>query len=188
MYHKVLGTKNPSDILTKHVPAELLDRHLGTMGVQVQDGRAESAPELNTMEVESWVQWLPAEGESDEEGNGKARREESGKESGKGEKKVESKVERKEEKMESKVERKEEKMESKVESKVEKKVRFGRSIQLRAIPWMNRGMKCGDRSKGWTCRRASTGGGVPPEAKPRWADLTDEEEAAKTTAVEVASP
>ena len=31
-YRKVLGTKNPADIITKHVPAELLQRHLATMG------------------------------------------------------------------------------------------------------------------------------------------------------------
>jgi hypothetical protein len=56
VYRKVLGSKNPADILTKHVPGELLDRHLATLGAEVADGRAETAPELCS--VESVVQWL----------------------------------------------------------------------------------------------------------------------------------
>ena len=43
-YRKVLGTKNPSDILTKHVPADLLERHIETMGMTLPGGRAERAP------------------------------------------------------------------------------------------------------------------------------------------------
>ena len=46
-YHKVLGTKNPADILTKYVPAELLKRHLATLGTAAIGGRAEAAPELH---------------------------------------------------------------------------------------------------------------------------------------------
>ena len=65
-YHKVLGTKNPSDILTKHVPADLLAKHLETIGAGIEGGRAESAPELNIVEVESWVQWLSPEDEQTE--------------------------------------------------------------------------------------------------------------------------
>ena len=54
-YKKVLGTKNPSDVLTKHVPADLLSRHLETMGVAARGGRAEAALELNSLEsVVSW--------------------------------------------------------------------------------------------------------------------------------------
>ena len=49
-YRKVLGTKNPADVLTKHVPAELLQKHLETLGVEFRGGRAESAPELNSVE------------------------------------------------------------------------------------------------------------------------------------------
>ena len=45
-YHKVLGTKNPADILTKYVPAELLGRHSETLGTTAPGGRAETAPEL----------------------------------------------------------------------------------------------------------------------------------------------
>ena len=51
-YRKVLGTLNPSDVLTKHVPGDLLDSHLTTLGVELRGGRAESAPTLNSLEVE----------------------------------------------------------------------------------------------------------------------------------------
>ena len=54
-YWKVLGSKNPADILTKHVPGELLERHLETLNVEVRDGRAETAPELNS--VIELLQW-----------------------------------------------------------------------------------------------------------------------------------
>ena len=52
-YKNVLGSKNPANVLTKHVPAELLQRHLETSGIVVSGGRAETAPELNSLE--SWV-------------------------------------------------------------------------------------------------------------------------------------
>ena len=37
-------------MLTKHVPAELLQRHLETLCTEVRGGRAETAPELNSLE------------------------------------------------------------------------------------------------------------------------------------------
>ena len=61
-YKKVLGTKNPADVLTKHVPGELLERHMESLGVEARRGRAESAPELNS--VESLVIRLPADWEA----------------------------------------------------------------------------------------------------------------------------
>ncbi len=60
-YKKILGTKNPADILTKHVGADLLARHLETLGAEFQDGRADAAPGLSSVEVESWVTWLPVD-------------------------------------------------------------------------------------------------------------------------------
>ena len=57
-YHKVLGTKNPADVLTKHVPGELLDRHLETIGARLATGRAESAPEISSVESRVFeVEW-----------------------------------------------------------------------------------------------------------------------------------
>ena len=52
-YKKVLGSRNPADILTKHVPSTLLDQHLGTVGVEVRGGRADSAPGLDEIQMYS---------------------------------------------------------------------------------------------------------------------------------------
>ena len=49
-YRKVLGTTNPADVLTKHVPAELLQRYLEKLCTEVRGGRAEAATELNSIE------------------------------------------------------------------------------------------------------------------------------------------
>ena len=56
-YKKVLGTLNPSDILTKHVPGELLDSHLKTLGMEVRGGRADAAPTLDSIGVEYIQDW-----------------------------------------------------------------------------------------------------------------------------------
>ena len=53
-YLKVLGTKNPSDILTKHVDSALLDKHLETISAKVAGGRADSAPTLDSV-IESYI-------------------------------------------------------------------------------------------------------------------------------------
>ena len=65
-YRKVLGTKNPSDVLTKHVPADLLEKHIETMGMTLPGGRAQIAPELNSLEsvVMSWTGTLAGCGET----------------------------------------------------------------------------------------------------------------------------
>ena len=49
-YKKVLGRRNPADILTKHFASTLLDQHLGTVGVEVRGGRADSAPGLDEIQ------------------------------------------------------------------------------------------------------------------------------------------
>ena len=51
----MLGTKNPADILTKHVPGDLLERHMETLNVEVKGGRAESTPKLSS--VSELLQW-----------------------------------------------------------------------------------------------------------------------------------
>ena len=43
---KVAGDANPADVLTKHVSRLLLDRHLRSMGLHREAGRAASAPEV----------------------------------------------------------------------------------------------------------------------------------------------
>jgi hypothetical protein len=46
----VLGTRNPSDILTKHVASTLLEQHLLTVGAEFRGGRADSAPTLDEIQ------------------------------------------------------------------------------------------------------------------------------------------
>ena len=43
---KVGGNLNPADLFTKHVPAEVLQRHMARVGLNPQDGRATTAPKL----------------------------------------------------------------------------------------------------------------------------------------------
>ena len=56
-YKKVLGTRNPADVLTKHVPGDLLRVHVRTIGVEHRGGRAETAPTLDSVEAftQEWV-------------------------------------------------------------------------------------------------------------------------------------
>ena len=42
----MLGTENPSDLMTKHVDAKLLGEHVRSMGCEFTDGRAELAPQV----------------------------------------------------------------------------------------------------------------------------------------------
>ena len=43
---KIPGADNPADILTKHVPRDILMKHMAFMGLTAEGGRAESAPTL----------------------------------------------------------------------------------------------------------------------------------------------
>ena len=43
---KVLGTENPSDLMTKHLDAASMNKCMGKLGVVVMEGRAQVAPEL----------------------------------------------------------------------------------------------------------------------------------------------
>ncbi len=45
---KVLGTENPADVLTKHVPRETVDQLLWRVSLSRETGRAESAPRVVT--------------------------------------------------------------------------------------------------------------------------------------------
>ena len=42
---------NPADVLTRRVTAEVLQKHLGALGVEARGGRANNAPELNSLEA-----------------------------------------------------------------------------------------------------------------------------------------
>ena len=44
---KVLGTENPADVFTKYVEHPAMSRALASMGLQMEPGRAASAPQLS---------------------------------------------------------------------------------------------------------------------------------------------
>ena len=43
---RIPGVDNPSDIITKHVEAALLRKHMLRLGLRLEDGRAASAPQI----------------------------------------------------------------------------------------------------------------------------------------------
>ena len=49
-YKKVLGSRNPSDALTKYMPGTLMDVHLQCIGAEFRGGRADSAPTIDSVE------------------------------------------------------------------------------------------------------------------------------------------
>ena len=49
-FKKVLGTENPSDLLTKHLPSETLEKHMSAMRATFEVGRAASAPGVSSVE------------------------------------------------------------------------------------------------------------------------------------------
>ena len=51
-FEKIDGTRNPSDLMTKHLTDTLQQRHLEYMCTQVESGRAETAPTLNNLEAD----------------------------------------------------------------------------------------------------------------------------------------
>ena len=53
VYEKVLGEKTPADLMTKHMTAELANRHLTTMNMTLTEGRSEVAPTLNSP-LQAW--------------------------------------------------------------------------------------------------------------------------------------
>ena len=65
----MLGTLNPSDVLTKHVPGDLLDCHLKTLGFEIRGGRADAAPNLDSITSEQVFEWIEVdEGPADAQG------------------------------------------------------------------------------------------------------------------------
>ena len=177
-YRKVLGSKNPADVLTKHVPADLLQKHLETLCTEVRGGRAETAPELNS--IESVVLEIDREDESGEwlgkpckascgcmgacDENASLKWDASG-----------NVVRRW------------------ATAAREKRVSFAAKVQYVAIPSANRGRKCEGQARKkvegrWKKPGTSAGGASPisPEdilsSRPRWADICEEEEQAEKNA------
>ena len=59
-YKKVWGTFEPSDVLTKHAPGDLLNAHLKSLDMEDRDGRSVSAPALGSLTVECVSNWIEA--------------------------------------------------------------------------------------------------------------------------------
>ena len=59
-YKKVLGEKNPADLLTKHLSNEVIQKHVETLNLEWRGGRADSAPTIDTVEsyTQSWYEEL----------------------------------------------------------------------------------------------------------------------------------
>ena len=51
-YKKVLGEKNPADLLTKYMAADLSLKHLRAIHAEFAEGRAETAPEIGSTEID----------------------------------------------------------------------------------------------------------------------------------------
>ena len=51
VFEKIDGSRNPSDLFTKHLSEALIDRHMKTLGATPESGRAETAPELNVVDL-----------------------------------------------------------------------------------------------------------------------------------------
>ena len=45
LYGKIWGKKNPADLMTKYLPAEVIREHLERLGGRFEEGRAKSAPQ-----------------------------------------------------------------------------------------------------------------------------------------------
>ena len=58
---KIPGPSNPADALTKHLDQATLHKHLATMGLTIETGRAESAPALTHMITERWLPHVPVQ-------------------------------------------------------------------------------------------------------------------------------
>ena len=43
---KVLGADNPADLITKHVPRDVMRKHMEMIGMKSEAGRAQSAPTI----------------------------------------------------------------------------------------------------------------------------------------------
>ena len=57
-YRHFLGEKNPADLLTKHLGAEVIAKHVETLSMVWVEGRAESAPTLDSVAsyLQTWVE------------------------------------------------------------------------------------------------------------------------------------
>ena len=58
IYKKILGSKNPADLMTKHMTSELANTHLETLNMSITGGRAQTAPTIDSL-VQAWYEGGP---------------------------------------------------------------------------------------------------------------------------------
>ena len=62
---KVLGTDDPADLMTKHLSADMIERHCAKLSASWPGGRADKAPNINLFITKAT--WEEEEPESEEE-------------------------------------------------------------------------------------------------------------------------
>ena len=58
VYKKILGSKNPADLMTKHMTSDLAHKHLETLNMSISGGRASTAPTIDSL-VQAWYEGGP---------------------------------------------------------------------------------------------------------------------------------
>ena len=58
VYKKILGSKNPADLMTKHMTSELAHKHLETLNMSISGRRARTAPTIDSL-VQAWYEGGP---------------------------------------------------------------------------------------------------------------------------------
>ena len=51
---KIPGSEHPADMLTKYVDKALMQKHMSKLGLHLEEGRADSAPNIDTLMLGSW--------------------------------------------------------------------------------------------------------------------------------------
>ena len=67
---KVLGSLNPADMLTKYVDSATIKRHLHTIGLSFEEGRAHGAPELTRGQREDGTEQKGCDANGCDDANG----------------------------------------------------------------------------------------------------------------------
>ena len=62
-YKKVLGEKNPADLMTTYMSSELSAKHLETMNMHMSGGRSEAAPTINSLVRGLYVDTIEGNGD-----------------------------------------------------------------------------------------------------------------------------
>ena len=55
MVQKVPGVENPADLLTKHLAADTMNKHLRRLQCEVMESRASTAPTLHQVQESGWI-------------------------------------------------------------------------------------------------------------------------------------